>query len=74
MKYTAKRAAMVILEEWLAGGTSVSPWFMTRIDMEHVCREFGCVITEKRRTHILEQVDKIVNPLKKRVRTFLESN
>lgn len=60
---TPKRAAQVLVYDWIiSGGTS--PWYMDEEEMSDRLRQYRYNVTEKRRDQIIEQVDKIIDPLK----------
>lgn len=71
INYSPKKAAMVLLDCWLAIGGH-SPHWMDIDEMEDKLHDYGWKITEKRRQDIIDQSEKIMEPLRQRLATYIE--
>jgi hypothetical protein len=71
-KYSPKRAAMILLDNWIAIGGNHPDW-MDSEEMSSRLHDYGWKITEKRRDEILIHAEKILEPLKNRISSYVEN-
>lgn len=62
---TPKRAAMLLMRDWMLG--SPSPHWMECEEINNKLDGWNYKVTEKRREQIIEQFDKILEPLRQRL-------
>jgi hypothetical protein len=66
VKLTPKRAALILLNDWISNG-GTSPWYKDTDEINDQLEDWGYNVTELRRTQIMEQVDKIIEPFRNRL-------
>jgi len=62
-KYTPKQSAVILTNDWLFEGQE-DP---RNMDVDDMSEALDMKITEARRTKIVDQVDKLLNPVRKRI-------
>ncbi|MNW32235.1 hypothetical protein D3C74_91750 [compost metagenome] len=70
---TAKRAANIIVYNWLTGG-GTSPWWLTSEDMNFYMANYGYKVTDKRRDEILVHAAKIIDPVRMKLSESLQKD
>lgn len=68
---TPRKVAFILLDNWL--NLCMNPYFMTHDQMSEILEEWGYKVTDRRREQIIEHIEKMLKPLRERVREQVEN-